>query len=778
MVKFGILTFYDALNYGAALQALALQQAVENAGVRAEFIRCLEAGSNPEQTSSKHGMLAYFHVLRKNRFSLKRFMRMRNVAQGKATRFSEFRERYMHLSRKAYYGIEDLKNQEFDYTGYICGSDMVWSDIGQNLDLYFLSFAPQQKRISYAPSLTGRDGETESEKEFYRDRINGIKYLSCRERYGVDYIKAITGKTAQLVLDPTLLLSKEQWCELLNLEQKQEEKPYILCYMFGGVSKEFSKRIAQLQQKYDMDVRFIPVTNYETEYELDRGINPDYGPREFVELFLNAEIVLTNSFHGLLFSLIMQKQFVVFHRDEANVWAKHEERLANILRILSLDDRYHYESEDLMAIKFDIDYDTVSARLDKQRQMSLKYLYDSVLEVAANDKAEESEGKPVGKTLTHIGELEPKKCTGCSACAFVCPTKSITLHENEEGYLHPVVNAKTCIECKKCLGVCQALSPVSLHYPEKTFCGYGKNEAVKNSASGGVFYTVAKWIIENKCGVVYGAAFDPDSFVCRHIAVETVDGLYKLQNSKYVQSNLLSVMEHCKSKLLEGRTVLFSGTPCQIAGLYKFLGREFDNLYTMDLICHGVPSPLFLKKRVENNNGKITSLKFRHRMNPSTQRSVFGMVIETENGEVSVIPSGQDFFSRHFLAETCYRESCYNCMYAQEKRTGDITIGDHDSWRTNGNFKQGLATSAIMINTNKGEELWESTSECFEYSEMNYEEECIANHQLRRPCVRPAIRSSFYKDMVALSWSEFVKKYTDNSPMKKLKGLVIKLMRR
>lgn len=181
-------------------------------------------------------------------------------------------------------------------------------------------------------------------------------------------------------------------------------------------------------------------------------------------------------------------------------------------------------------------------------------------------------------------------CCGCTACVHICPVKCIEMREGSDGFLYPVADSVKCIDCHKCEQVCPVESLFNLNTETESFIAYNKNEEVrKQSSSGGIFTAVAEWIL-NSDGVVFGAAFDENFTVC-HIAVSTKEELEKLRGSKYVQSGLGNAYPLVKQHLESNRRVLFTGTACQIAGLKKYLNKPYENLYTVDILCHGVPSP-------------------------------------------------------------------------------------------------------------------------------------------------------------------------------------------
>lgn len=754
MAEFGILTYYNVINYGAALQAFALQQAISDFGRTSEFIRYED--SHEKQVTARSFKL-YFQILKNNNFSIRTYLSVRKSDQKKRMLFSDFQERYMDQSRRTYKDIESLKEDESLYNGFISGSDMVWSDIGQNLDVYFLTFAPGYKRLSYAPSLTGRDKETEEERNKYINWINGISSLSCREKYGVDYIKRVTGRDAKQVVDPTLLFTKEQWKEKLGLTEVKK-KPYILCYLFRGVTPYIKKKLIKYANKYDLDIRYIPMSSNETIHNLKNGFDTALGPKEFVEELVNADFVFTNSFHGLLFSLIMNKPFYLFHRGSGNEWAKHEERMNSILEKVGLQNRFIFENELCDSLDFGIDYSKINEKIEILRKDSLSYLENALKSVDGKPKTTSA----CKEKLTRIDGLSSKKCTGCSTCFNICPTDAIKMEKSEEGFLFPQIDNNKCINCGLCAKRCPEIAPFELRYPQETYCGYGNNSLVKSSASGGAFVTFAKHIIEKEKGIVYGATLTMPEGICHHIAVDSIENLHLLQNSKYVQSDICNVLTDCKEKLDKGITVLFSGTPCQIAALKSYLGKDYSNLFAIDIICHGVPSPEFLKKYIANEiDSEVKELRFRHKCEASTRRSAFDINYDTEKGTI-IKPGGNDLYYAPFINGESYRECCYSCQYAKEARVSDITIGDCDSWRLYPGIEENGILSSILVNTEHGAKLWNMCQPCFVFTNMNYKEECIINHQLRRPSERPNRRDTIYKDL-KMGWEN----YKSHSPVKK-----------
>ena len=772
MKKIGMLTFYSEYNYGAMLQAYALQTKIKELGYSAEFIRFFDRKFKEEKpTNTICRVKKILKNLKSVEFSIKKYIINRHIGERKYSLFDDFVERYISTSRNAYYSLEDLKKADNEYDAFVTGSDMVWSDIGQNLDAYFLTFASEGKRISYAPSLTGRENETVEQREQYKNWINRIDFLSCREKYGVNYISNITGRKAKQVVDPTLLIEKEVWKEKFHIE-KRHGQPYILCYMFRGIKKAMLKKIKYYAEENNLRIIFIPMSVQETLYDLKNGLDASYGPKEFVELFYNASYVVTNSFHGLLFSLIMNKPFSLIHRGKGNEWLKHEERMTNILSLLDIENCFVNESDFDMNLNWDIDYNIINSKISELRRDSLDYLSNALKSINCRQESKEK------RRYMKISELNiDSECTGCSACYNVCPVDAISMKFNFEGFLYPYIDDSLCVNCAKCVRCCHIVNTKELKFPEETYCGAGKGEFIENSASGGIFAVFAKYVIEELSGVVYGVELDLRDNICRHVEINKVEDIHRIQNSKYVQSEISGVFPLCKKNLLEGRQVLFSGTPCQISGLRNYLGCEFDNLLTVDIICHGVPSPKLLSMYIKNElPDNITKLRFRHRLEASLRRSAYDINYDI-NGHTIIKPGGNDIYYNAFTNGESLRECCYTCKYAREDRISDITIGDCDSWKLYKGLEKYNIISSILINSTKGENFWRECNKRITYTKLDYKEECIINHQLRRPFIRPTRRDTIYKDLSNLKWAEFKEKQqkTQNDLTLKIKRTVYKI---
>lgn len=336
-------------------------------------------------------------------------------------------------------------------------------------------------------------------------------------------------------------------------------------------------------------------------------------------------------------------------------------------------------------------------------------------------------------------------CSGCRACEKNCPKEAIEMIYDKEGFLIPQIKKELCIDCNICAIKCPQNNTL---YRDEQQEVYGavlkdKNKLIK-STSGGAFIALAKTIIDLN-GVVYGCTFN-NELQAEHIRVDTYNDLEKLQGSKYVQSNTKNTFIDVKKDIKAGKIVLYSGTPCQIAGLYSFLGKITDNLFTVEILCHGVPSPKMFKEYIkwrENKSGKkIIKYSFRHKEKGYGGRYLIKFEGKNYNKKIPIM---LDPYGDAFLSGKTFREVCYLCKYASSKRVSDITIGDF--WGFEKHYstidtKSGV--SLIIINSERGKELFEKSNDKLYYLKSNMEIAQKYNEGLKKPVERPDIRNDIY----------------------------------
>lgn len=354
-------------------------------------------------------------------------------------------------------------------------------------------------------------------------------------------------------------------------------------------------------------------------------------------------------------------------------------------------------------------------------------------------------------------------CTGCRACEQLCPKHSIRMEEDGEGFLIAKINPHTCIDCGLCVKRCpQNRTDLQNETTQNTWAArFKENDTLYRSASGGAFAGLALHVL-NQGGAVFGVCWDNTYTAC-HCKAETEKELWPLLSSKYVQSDTKHTFSEVKKILLTGRKVLYSGTGCQIAGLKSFLNKEYDNLITIDLICHGVPSPLLFKKYIEllasKHNAKIEEYDFRDKSGGWGLGYKYKCKHKYKYGISSIDP-----YYKYFLEGNVYRMCCYACKYARSERCGDITIGDY--WgieQFHPHFFNTKGVSLVLTNSKKGEKIWQEVSSNFYLLQSKLEYAIKQNGNLQMPTpLKSEVRAHIYEGIRTLSPEKF---FADKLPI-------------
>lgn len=369
-----------------------------------------------------------------------------------------------------------------------------------------------------------------------------------------------------------------------------------------------------------------------------------------------------------------------------------------------------------------------------------------------------------------------EKCTGCGACSNICPKQCINFKQDDEGFFFPEINIDLCVNCKLCYKVCPVNSTPEYHPEQKTvYAAWALDNEIRQSSSSGGLYSVFANYCFSRGGVANGVCLNKDNFFV-HRLFDTPEAIKPCRGSKYVQSLPDNIYKDIKLTLNSGKLLLFTGTPCQVNALYKFLGRDYENLYTCDFVCHGVPSPQYFKcclNRIIGDNN-VEKISFRN-------LAGWGMFkIKASNKEKyfdeKII---QLSYSKTFLIGANYRYSCYSCRFSRRERISDITLGDF--WGL-GKYKPfrhdiGKGVSLLIVNTAKGQELLEQVKDQLFLDIRSFREASRENHQLRRCVKMPANRKEFYSDVKRLSDIELLKKYVPDQPLwKKLLELPLRIV--
>ena len=368
--------------------------------------------------------------------------------------------------------------------------------------------------------------------------------------------------------------------------------------------------------------------------------------------------------------------------------------------------------------------------------------------------------------MSEIMEIcKQEHCTACETCRSACPTGAISMKPNEKGFLYPVIDEHKCIDCDVCENICPANVTEDVNenqIDKKVFAAWIKDKNIrKESSSGGIFSAIADYVL-NKGGVVFGARWTDDLSVVLDYCTDR-EGLRKFRGSKYVQGRIEDNYKKAKEFLDNRKIVLFSGTPCQIAGLKSYLRKDYSNLITIDLICHGVPSPMVFRDYIQymekQHNDKVTSVSFRYKKPAWSSCSVY---IKFEHVKSYINSTQIDPYFIGFDGNFYLRDSCLQCKYANLNRMGDITIADFWGYRASNwkmrDFYKGC--SVIILNTQKGSDVFDNVSNNMIFEKKTIDDAIRGNTGLIKPYLKAKNSDKFWEDyLVSRDFKTVSQKY-------------------
>ncbi|MCI8328693.1 MAG: 4Fe-4S dicluster domain-containing protein [Oscillibacter sp.] len=741
-MKAGLVTFYHLHHYGALLQAAATQRALESLGWECETIdyfvnqdnRILKPPTSLGRAANDAHSALHYRALRR-----------------RWLRFEEFAKTHLALTSRRYASWEELRDAGLPYDLLISGSDQIWNPTifpdGRFDPVFFGTFSPLRK-IAYAPSF-GVSHIPEGMEAELKGYLDGFSHLSVRERQGREIVREIAGREAAVVLDPTLLLTAAEWSALAAAPPRQGA--YILCYCIArpGPLEPYIQRLAE---ETGLPVLQLCGTR--------RGVHPkaklilDAGPAEFLSLFQNAAYVCTNSFHGTAFAVQFQRPFFTSVAP-AELQEPESSRTFSLLSRLGLTERIVGKGD--TADLYDIpDWSAADRRLNAARQGAMAYLKAALADEPYEEETPPAaSGGPVLADRTH--------CTGCTACRNICPKGAISMVRDKEGFAFPAVDPEKCVHCGACTAVCPMLHPREVRPLPAAFAAWNRNADLRrDSTSGGAFSALADYVLEGG-GVVFGAALDGKQHL-RHIACFRKEDLWRLRGTKYVQSDLDDAFQAVK-KYLETRQVLFSGTPCQVDGLYRYLGSRPENLTTCDLVCHGVPSPGVwedMARYIEKKRGReLQTVRFRNKVE-GWKNSHFTAVYD--DGTVDTQPLFETAYGRAFGRALFLRPCCYRCPYACMNRPGDFTLGDLWGLRPD-EFpdQQPRGISLLLVNSPHGSYIFDRLS--LSLQPFPIERAIAGNPRLASPITQPEDRPAFFAAYALEPFDQVVRRFCALPPL-------------
>lgn len=766
MKKVGIVSCYFKNNYGSMLQAYATKKILDNNNIPNETIN-IDNNIDFKKGKRKYYLTQIFNFnFIKSKFGMVKLKLDKKIVKGlgkniaiRTKKYNEFRREF-NLSKSVSTYDELNKMVKEKYSDILVGSDQLWLPVNVVADYYTLNWVPEDvNKISYATSF-GVSLIPKKYNDLYKKFLSRIDHLSIREDSGVKLAKYVANVDGKLVCDPTILLTKEEWEEVAIKDRIIEDK-YILCYFLGSNinHRKFAER---LKEKTGYKIVSL---NHADEYvkysDKFADIIPyDIGPKEWINLIKNAEYVCTDSFHGTVFSLLFNKIFFNFRRYNDKAKAGTNSRLDSLLNIVEVsNERILTGTEDIETVlKYKINFNKVNKNLDNFRKESKKWLLDSI-----TWKPEQEE--------KFIEIKDKDMCSGCTACANKCPKGSIEMARDEEGFLYPKVNKEKCINCGLCKKVCPIIYKTkNKGFEQKSYIFQYKDDVIrKQSTSGGAFTAIADYIIENN-GVVFGVGFD-DKFKVKHQSATTKEELEKFRNSKYVQSDPNVTFKEVEKYLKENKLVCYSGTACQIEGLLSYLGKNYDNLITVDVICRAVPSPLLWEKYFEyrSKNKKVKKVYFREKYYGYKYSN---LTIYDENGNIYHNGIDTDPYLRAFFSNIACRPACYSCHFKEQLHKSDMTIWDcFEVGKYDESFDDDKGTTRILLNSDKAIKIFDIIKEKHNTKEVDVDKLVSNFYQMFNSVKSNKRREEFFNDLNNKEFELVMNKYFPNKLKCKLEKI-------
>ena len=361
--------------------------------------------------------------------------------------------------------------------------------------------------------------------------------------------------------------------------------------------------------------------------------------------------------------------------------------------------------------------------------------------------------------MTYLRSEDKRDCFGCGACEQVCPVSAISMQADSEGFLYPVVS-EACIDCGRCIRVCPAEDPGKLRLPTQTLAAFHLDPDIRSrSASGGAFGAIVS-AADGKT-IVFGAKWDGRSKVC-HAGVPAQQACDLFRKSKYIQSHIGRSYLEVKDHLLRGMHVIFTGTPCQIAGLKRFLGQDHPNLLCVDLICHGVPSGKVLESyllRMDRRNDPVVRIDFRSKMKRGSKWDSKFAELHYRSGKRTVVDYNSSAFLRGFANGLFFRPSCAVCPFAQSSRVSDLAIGDY--WgieKVIPSLDSHEGVSLILVNSEKGQAYIERMAQHLQLFPTEMEPAVQGNARLRKPDAGHRERTYFFTELETSDFERLVQR--------------------
>lgn len=699
-MKTTVVTPFDSADFGAFLQAYCLKAYLESEGHTVKHIRT---------KSQEYVRELYYHKTPKT----KREKYIPGVFE-KQRKFGQKKYRIFTDAQKCFDVADGAEKTDV----MIIGSDEVWDIRKAAFQTPFFWGKIGVPTISYATSIGDASVE---EFRFYPDQIQQLKQFKAvliRDENTAKFVETYTDHAPIKVCDPTILVSVDSYGEELT-DTFVENHKCLLVYAHR-LPRKIIKEIKAYAKSQGFKTVACCFRHDWCDYQCDCS------PLQFSSLIRKCEAVITTTFYGSVFSFLNYTDFVCVSEDA---------KCTQLLEQFGLLDRILSEEivcRDSIAhvLQQEINYEAVDSLIAVWRSKSRDALKEALTASQCKDESYDP-------TICFSDN-----CTGCFACAFICPKGAISQYIDEQGRTLPRIDMDRCVKCGMCKKVCPQRAPVELYTPERCLAAQRLHkEPMSGSSSGGIGAVLAEHFIKNG-HVVVGSVVE--NGVAVHRMITSAEDLERLKGSKYVQSDMAEVYQDIKSSLAQDKKVLFVGTPCQVAAVRKAF-KDNERLFCVDLVCHGVPPQKYLADHIKNvvDLDDVDDFAFRGApVDYILKLFSCGRLIYQKS-------KNEDEYYYSFMKGVSHRENCYSCPYAQVNRCGDLTIGDF--WKIDRStlcepFSGKI--SLVFINTKKGRQMFDEIRDQLICEEREIAEAVNGNDQLRHPSVKHKGRHDFLKGYV------------------------------
>ena len=718
----GIIGYWFATNYGGVASYYSLYRQVESLGYNPFFV------DNPYAATDKEGA----DVFSRNFFKNEKF----NVAPT--------------------YDINNLPELNKKTDTFLLGSDQVLTSFSIRAfgKLFLMDFAePNKRRIAYSSSCGGDNLDSSPELlKYAQSQLKKFNAVSVREYSAVDLLQKKFDIKADVTVDPIFFTSAREYAKLGEKSETVTGENYLLAYVLDPTpdKKKCLEMISEelgLAPKIALDGRkFTHQKNFE-KMDMPDATLPELDFYEWLKYYSHAAYIFTDSFHGAVMSLILNKPCIIYINK-----GRGYPRFVTLGKMFGIESRMidNFNALTHQMITQELNFSVINEQISYEIENSSTWLKKS-LSLTDKDRA-----------ISHHINIK-NDCTGCSACYNSCPTHAISMEANDEGFLNPKIDVAKCINCGICTKKCIVLNAKYENDNPLCYAVMANDNIRAVSSSGGVFTVAANYILK-KHGYVCGAVFD-NKFQVQHLLTNNESNLCNMRGSKYYQSNLNEVFTQIKNQLIAGKYVLFTGMPCQVAGLYSFLGRSYQNLYTIDILCHGISSyKVFEKYRHDVlGNKTLSSLQFKAKKPWGWHAGVNAQF--TDGTTYSKIIE-EDLYYVAYIQGLSKNTPCGKCLFNRLPRQGDLTIGDF--WKIQ-DFDKSLndnkGTSVVLINNKHGQELFSQIRQDFPVSHQVPLDYAIAgNGIIKHPYALNQNRKMFFDQLDSVNFSVLTNKYRRKNP--------------